>query len=67
MSNSNTERLTYTIAEFAKITGCSKNTAFRLARLNKLPVETIFIGEKRMCVSRKAVEKLLEGKGNATP
>jgi len=55
------ERLTLTIAEFALATGCSKNLAFRLARLNKLPVPTIYLGEKRMCVSRRAVEALLSG------
>ncbi|MFC1980261.1 hypothetical protein ACFLVS_05390 [Chloroflexota bacterium] len=37
-----------TIREFAEATGCSKNLAFRLARQNKLPVETIYIGEKNV-------------------
>ncbi|MFC2018738.1 hypothetical protein ACFLU4_02115 [Chloroflexota bacterium] len=50
-----------TITEFAKATGCSRNLAFRLARQNKLPVPVIYIGEKRMCVSRQAVEMLLSG------
>jgi predicted DNA-binding transcriptional regulator AlpA len=59
-----TERLTLSIPEFAEATGCSRNLAFRLARQNKLPVPVIFIGEKRMCVSRKAVERLLQGNGN---
>ena len=54
------ERLTMTIKEFAQATGCSKNLAFRLARENRLPVPVIFIGDKRMVVSRKAVEALLE-------
>lgn len=58
-------RLTMTIPEFAQATGCSKNLAFRLARQNKLPIEVIFIGDKRMCVSRKAVLALLEGNGKA--
>lgn len=53
------ERLTMSIVEFAEATGCSKNLAFRLARQNRLPVQTIFIGEKRMCVSRRAVENML--------
>lgn len=56
------ERLTMTIPEFAEATGVSRNLAFRLARQNKLPVEVIFIGEKRMVVSRRSVERLLEGK-----
>jgi len=58
------ERLTMTIPEFAQATGCSRNLAFRLARQNKLPVEVIFIGEKRMCVSQRAVVKLLQGEGH---
>jgi len=55
------ERLTMTIPEFSEATGCSKNLAFRLARLDRLPVKVIFIGEKRMCLSRKAVLALLSG------
>ena len=55
----NSECLTMTIPEFAEATGCSRNLAFRLARQNKLPVPVIFIGPKRMCVSRKAVLMLL--------
>ena len=55
----NSECLTMTIPEFAETTGCSRNLAFRLARQNKLPVPVIFIGPKRMCVSRKAVLMLL--------
>lgn len=56
------ERLTMTIGEFAEATGCSRNLAFRLARADKLPVPVIRLGEKRMCVSRRAVLALLEGK-----
>ena len=58
-SMQNSECLTMTIPEFAEATGCSRNLAFRLARQNKLPVPVIFIGPKRMCVSRKAVLALL--------
>jgi len=57
------ERLTMTIPEFAKLSGCSKNLAYSLARRNELPVQVIRLGEKRMCVSRKAVLALLEGNG----
>jgi len=57
--DNNNERLTMTITEFAEATGCSRNLAFRLARQNKLPVKVIFIGEKRMCVSRRSVLVLL--------
>lgn len=56
------ERLTMTIGEFAEATGCSRNLAFRLARADKLPVPVIRLGEKRMCVSRRAVLALIEGK-----
>ncbi len=57
------ERLTLTIPEFAAVSGISKNLAYSLARQNKLPVPIIRLGEKRMCVSRKAVLALLEGNG----
>jgi len=49
-----------TIREFARATGCSYNLATRLARQNKLPVPVIFIGQKRMVVSRTAVLKLVQ-------
>jgi len=52
-----------TIPEFAKATGCSRNLAYLLARQNKLPVPVIYVGDKRMVVSRKAVEKLLSEVG----
>ena len=54
------DSLVMSIPEFAAATGVSKNLAFRLARQNRLPVEVIFIGEKRMVVSRRAVLVLLE-------
>ncbi|MBI4215918.1 MAG: helix-turn-helix domain-containing protein [Chloroflexi bacterium] len=53
------ERLTMTIPEFAEATGCSKNLAYTLARQNKLPVPVIRLGQKRICVSRAAVLRLL--------
>ena len=59
----NNERLTMTIPEFAKATGCSRNLAYLLARQNRLNVPVIFLGDKRMVVSRKAVLALLEGTG----
>ena len=60
------ERLTMSIREFSEATGCSRNLAFRLARQNRLPVPVIYIGEKRMVLSRKLVLELLQGKGNET-
>ena len=53
------EKLTMSIPEFAMLTCCSKGLAYSLARQNKLPVPVIFLGEKRMCVSRSAVLALL--------
>jgi len=58
------EKLTLMIPEFAKLTGCSKGLAYTLARQNKLPVPVIHLGGKRMVVSRKAVQALLETNAN---
>lgn len=55
-----TTRLTMTIHEFAELVGISKNLAYTLARQDKLPVPVIHLGEKRECVSVKAVIELLE-------
>jgi hypothetical protein len=60
------ERLTMTIPEFAEAVKCSKNLAYILAREDRLPVKVIHLGEKRMCVSRRAVLALLEGADNET-
>jgi len=54
------ERLTMTIPEFAEATGISRNLAYSLARQDKLPVPVIHLGGKRMVISRRAVERLLE-------
>lgn len=56
------QRLTMTIPEFAEATGISKNLAYDLARRDKLPVPVIHLG-KRMVLSRRAVEKVLESDG----
>lgn len=56
------ERLTMTIPEFATATGISKNLAYSLAREGRLPVPIIKLG-KRMVLSRRAVERLLQGDG----
>lgn len=57
------ERLTMTIPEFAEAAGFSRNLAYLLARQDKLPVPVIYLGNKRMVVSRKAVEDLLNKSG----
>ena|GEM_PF-850841 len=56
------ERLTMTISELAAAIGCSRYLAYSLARQNKLPVNVIRLGDKRMVVSRKAVLDLLKAK-----
>ena len=53
------ERLIVTITEAAKIWGISRNLCYDLARRNELPVPVIKLG-RRMVLSRKAVEALLE-------
>lgn len=53
------ERLTMTISEFAKAYGISRHLAYSLARQDRLPVPVIFIGSRRMVVSRAAGMELL--------
>jgi predicted DNA-binding transcriptional regulator AlpA len=53
--------LTLTIPQVGKLLGISRGLAYDLARRDALPVPVIRLGEKRMCVSRKAVQRLLEG------
>jgi len=58
------ERLVMSIPEFAQATGCSRGLIYDLAKRNLLPVPVIRLG-KRMVLSRKAVEVLLSGNGEA--
>lgn len=62
----NSERLTMTIPEFAEVSGISKNLAYSLARQDSLPVPVIKLG-KRMVLSRRIVEKLLQGETGDAP
>ena len=55
-----TERLTLTIAEAAAMLGISRNLAYELARRGELP-GIIKLGQKRLVVSRRAIERLLQG------
>lgn len=55
-------RLTMTIDELAALGLGSRNTLYRLARLNQLPIPTISVG-RRLYVSKLAVQKLLAGEG----
>jgi predicted DNA-binding transcriptional regulator AlpA len=55
----NSERLTMTIPEFAAACSISRGLAYDLARRDALPIKVIKLG-RRMMLSRKAVETLLE-------
>jgi len=56
-------RLTYSVAEAAAMLGISRNLAYELARRGELP-GTIKLGQKRLVVSRLAIERLLQGDAN---
>lgn len=60
---SKAERLTLSVAETAVMLGISRNLAYELARRGELP-GTIKLGQKRLVVSRLAIERLLEGEGS---
>jgi excisionase family DNA binding protein len=51
-------RATLSVKEAAQLLGISKNLAYQLARQGKLP-GTIRLGEKRIVVSRIAIDQLL--------
>ena len=55
----NSEQLTMTIPEFARACSISRGLAYELAKRDALPVPVIKLG-RRMVLSRKAVEVLLE-------
>ena len=56
------DKLTITIPEVARILGISRGLAYELAKRDELPVPVIKLG-RRMVLSRKAVEALLENNG----
>ena len=57
--NSNTEdRLTYDVAQAAKVLGISRNLAYDMVKDGTLPV--VKLG-KRLLVPKKALEQMLEG------
>ncbi len=55
----NNDSLTMNIPEVAKALGISRGNCYSLARQGKLPVPVIKLGERRMVVSRRALEHLL--------
>lgn len=66
MNTSRIGTLTISIPEAAKVLGISRGLAYDLARRDKLPVPVIKLG-RRMVLSRKAVEALLEAGKQAGP
>ena len=57
----NTNPLTMTIPEVAKVLGISRGLAYELARRNELPVKVLRLGSKRMVVPKIALEHKLAG------
>ena len=53
------EKLVYSVDEIATMLHISRNLAFRLARQKALP-GIIFVGHRRMVVSKIAMQKALE-------
>jgi excisionase family DNA binding protein len=56
------EKFTMTIPEVASALGISRGLAYELAKRDKLPVKVLRIGEKRIVVSRQALEDLLSAR-----
>ena len=56
------DKLTMTIPEVAYALGISRNLAYELAKQDGLPVRVLRLGNKRMVVSKRALEDLLKGK-----
>jgi len=57
----NADSLTLTVPELAKVLGISRGLAYELAKRDELPVKVLRLGEKRMVVSRRALDDLLSG------
>jgi len=56
------ENLGMTLAEAAKELRISRGQAYQLAREGRFPVPIIRIGERRLIVSRRAIEELFKNK-----
>ena len=63
MSSFRMNTLTMTIPEVGRALGISRGLAYELAKRNELPVKVLRLGEKRMVVSRLALEELLASAG----
>lgn len=64
MNTARMDTLTMTIPEVARALGISRGLAYELAKRDELPVKVLRLGEKRMVVSRRALEDLLSGRQN---
>ena len=60
MKTSGEFSLVMSISELASAMGISRGLAYTLARQNNLPVPVIYIGRRRMVVSRAAVLRMLD-------
>jgi predicted DNA-binding transcriptional regulator AlpA len=58
----NTQKLTLSIPEACSILGISKNLGYEMAKRGEFP-GLIRLGQKRVVVSKLAIEKLLHGNG----
>jgi hypothetical protein len=56
------ERLLYNVHDLVKLGMGSKNTLYRLAGLDELPIPTILVG-KKYYFSKLKVDSLLKGNG----
>jgi excisionase family DNA binding protein len=54
------DRKTYSVDEAAELLGISRNTAFVLARENRLPVPVVRVG-KRWLIVRAILDRFLSG------
>ena len=60
----NSERLTYSIPEACVLLGISRNLGYELAKRGELP-GLIRLGERRVVVSKLAIDRLLQGEDKA--
>jgi excisionase family DNA binding protein len=58
-------RLTYSIPEACALLGISRNLGYDLARRGELP-GLIRLGQKRLVVSKVAINRLLQGEGEVS-
>ena len=63
MVTEQTERLTLTIEEAARVLGISRSTAYMLANAGRIPV--IRISERRFIVPKVALERMLQSAGKS--